>query len=97
MKMSVNGASTIVRQVSCVICGATCCTLSYNDYWLPLEAQMIVKRFLPHLQNEHEHHVNDCWPSIMINPSVMWRLLFKYIIFTVIICYKAQEYLVVAL
>jgi len=56
-----------------------------------------MKRFLPHLQNERQQSVNDCLPSIMVTHSVMWRLLSIYIVLTVIILYKAQEYLVVAL
>jgi hypothetical protein len=43
-----------------------------------------VKRFLPHLQNERQLTVNDCWPSIIVNHSVMWQLLSIYIVFTVI-------------
>jgi len=52
MKMSVNGASTIVGQVSWVICRATGCALSYTEYWLPLLAEANVKRFLHHLENK---------------------------------------------
>jgi hypothetical protein len=52
---------------------------------------------MPHLQSERQQSVNDCWLSIMVNHSAMWRLLSIYIVLTVIIHYKAQEYLVVAL
>jgi len=85
MKIRVNGASTMVGHVSWVICGATGCTLSWTDYWLPLLAKVKVKRFIPHLQNERQQTFNDCWPSIMVNHSAMWLLLSIYIVLTVII------------
>jgi len=58
---------------------------------------MEVKRFLPHLQNARQQFVNDCWPSIMVNHSAMWRLVSIYIVLTVTVRQKAQEYLAVAL
>jgi len=58
---------------------------------------MKVKSFLPDLQNVRQQSVNNCWPSIMVNHSAMWQLLSIYIVLTVSIRQKAQEYLVVAL
>jgi hypothetical protein len=41
-----------------------------------------VKRFLPHLQNERQQIVNDCWALFMVNHSAMGRLLCIYIVST---------------
>jgi len=40
---------------------------------------------LPHLQNARQQSVNDYWPSIMVNHSMLWRLLSVYIVLTVTI------------
>jgi hypothetical protein len=97
MKMSVDGASTIFGHASWEITPPIGCSQSYRNYWLPLQIKQIAIPSLPHLQNERQQSINDCWPSIMVNHSAIWQLLPIYIVFTVIILYKAQEYLVVAL
>ena len=54
-------------------------------YWLPLEAKGKVKRSVPHDENERQWSVNDCWLCNMVNHSVMWPLLYIYIVLTVLV------------
>jgi len=56
-----------------------------------------VKRTLPHYENECQWSINDCWPSMMVKHSALWPLQSIYIVLTVFVRYKSQEYLVVAL
>ena len=55
-----------------------------------------MKCSLPHYVNERQWSVNDCWPSIMVDYSVMWPLTLIYMVLTVLVPYKAHKYLVLA-
>jgi len=67
MKISVNGASTILGHVSWVIWEAIGCIFSYTKYWLPLEAREKVKSSLAYNENERPRSVNNLWSCILGN------------------------------
>jgi len=50
-----------------------------------------VKHSLPNSEKEHQWSVNDCWPSIIINNSVMWPLWSIYIVW-LFFCSKRLNY-----
>jgi len=56
-----------------------------------------VKLSLLQLENERQWSFNDCWPSIVVNPSAMWPVWSIYVVLTVFVCETAREYIVVAL
>jgi len=67
------------------------------NHWPPLYPKRIALFSLPHLENDRQWSVNDCWPSIMVNHCAMWPLWSIYIVLPAFVPLKAQEYLVVAL
>jgi len=67
LKMSVNGASMISGYASWVIRMPIGCRQSYRNYWPPLNVNQIVIPFLPHLGNERQRSMNDCWLCILAN------------------------------
>jgi len=65
MKMSVNGASMIFGHATWVFTPPLGCRQSYRNYRPPLSAIQIAIPSLPHLQNERQLSVNDCWSCIL--------------------------------
>ena len=56
-----------------------------------------MKLSLLQLENERQWSFNDCWPSIVVNPSAMWPVWSIYVVLTVFVRETAREYIVVAL
>jgi len=64
LKMSVNGASTILGVASWVIRWMVGCSQLGRNYWMPSYAKEITIPSLLHLTNGHQCRVNDLWSWI---------------------------------
>jgi hypothetical protein len=67
MKISVNGASTILGHVSWGITPPIGCSQSYRNFWLHLYSKQIAIPSLRYHENERQWSVNDCWSGIVGN------------------------------
>ena len=65
LKLSVNGASTIISFASSLSYGPIGCRQPFISYWQPLLAKTTVTRSLWHPENEGQPSINDFWLGIL--------------------------------
>ena len=74
IKMSINGASTILRLATWIIPGLLIEIVTEWSYWLPFSANMMQTISLPLPKHERQQSVNDYWSCILNNPRAVQRL-----------------------
>jgi hypothetical protein len=86
LKMSITKVLNIVRHLSWVIWAVMDCIQSSMRDCLPLYEKVSAERSLSHCENQHQQSINNCWSCITSNHSLIWPLMFIYIVLTGGVC-----------
>jgi len=91
LRMSVNGASTILSLVTQEMQKEFGYFDAYSWYWPCLVGKVMEARSLHHHEDGRQRNVNDFWPFILGNQSAMCQLLSIYDVLTVFLGQNVHE------